>query len=291
MADARRLSHALGAAITGIDLTRPLSAADRAFVIRAWLDNQVVVFPGQHLSAPQLAEFGRTFGELDTHLAAKDYMHPDSPAVYLITNHKMNGQPSQTRDTGRLWHSDHSFTTKPDKATLLHCLEMPPVGGNTLFANMHMAYEGLSDTLKQVLESLEAVHSFGYYVQINPHVQKRNREQTQKHIDATPPVAHPIVRIHEETGRKALYVSEGYTSHIAGMTREESRGLLEYLFRHCTQPEYTYRHAWTPGDLLMWDNRSVLHLAPADYTHEHTRHMHRVTVLGSPCGRLWEEAA
>jgi taurine dioxygenase len=100
-----------------------------------------------------------------------------------------------------------------------------------------------------------------------------------------------MVRVHEETGRKALYVSEGYTSHIAGMTREESQGILQYLFRHCTQPEFTYRHAWTPGDLLMWDNRSVLHLAPADYTHEHTRHMHRVTVLGSPCGRLWKDAA
>ena len=284
----RKLSYALGAEVSGVDLTQPLQEPVKAAIRQAWLKHQVLVFPEQELGAKKLAAFGMMFGELDTHLAAVDYMHPDSPGVYLITNRKIRGQPSETRDTGRLWHSDHSFTTRPTMATLLHCIDIPEVGGNTLFANMYMAYDALSDTMKRTLESLEAVHSFGHYVSINPHLQKRNKEQTETHVKRTPPVVHPIVRAHPENGRKALYVSEGYTSHIAGMTREESRGLLEFLFRHSVRPEFTYRHAWTRKELLMWDNRCVLHLAPADYSHEDTRHMHRVTVLGTPLGHLLE---
>lgn len=284
----RRLSYALGASVTGVDLTQPLDDATMAEVHKAWLEHLVLVFPGQDLTPEQQIAFGKRFGPLDDHKAVPFYRHPEYPEIYLITNHKIGGKSSETKDTGRLWHSDHSFTTRPTMATMLYCREIPPVGGNTMFANTYMAYDTLSDTLKGVLEKLEAVHSIAYYTA--GHLQDRNPEQIAQMRKASPPVAQPVVRVHPETGRKALYVSEMMTSHFVGMTPEESRGLLQFLFGHSVRPEFTYRHAWNVNDLLMWDNRCVLHMAPADYTHEHPRHMHRLTVLGTPCGRAYEEA-
>lgn len=283
----RKLSFALGAEITGVDLSKELGNGLMAEINNAWLEHSLLVFPGQDLSPKEQAAFGRQFGQLDSNLAARDYLHPDCPEVYMITNHKINGQLSDTRDAGRLWHSDHSFTTRPTLATMLYCLERPEVGGNTLFANMYMAYESLSATMKKTLEKLEAVHSFASFVGKNPHMHTRNTQHTAEHEKKNPPVAHPIVRVHPESGRKALFVSEGYTSHIAGMTMDESKGILDYLYTHSVKPEFTYRHAWGIKDLLMWDNRCVMHLAPADYTHDEPRHMHRVTVSGTPLGRVY----
>lgn len=284
----RRLSHALGAEITGVDLRKPLDKAAEAELRRAWLDNLVIVFPGQELAPAQQIAFGRMFGELDDHKSVPFYRHPEHPEIYLITNKQIGGKPSETRDTGRAWHSDHSFTTRPTMATMLYCREIPPVGGTTMFANMTMAFETLSEGLRAVLEKLEAVHSFAYYSARG--LKGRNPEQIAHMNRINPPVAQPVVRVHAETGRKALYVSEMMTSHFAGMTQEESAGLLEYLFRHSVKPEFTYRHNWKVNDLLMWDNRCTMHLAPADYTHDEPRHMHRITVLGSPSGRQVEEA-
>lgn len=283
----RRLAHALGAEITGVDLRQPLDKAAEAEVRRAWLENLVIVFPGQELAPAQQIAFGRLFGELDDHKSVPFYRHPEHPEIYLITNRQIGGKPSETRDTGRAWHSDHSFTTRPTMATMLYCREIPPVGGTTMFANMYMAYDTLSDGLKSVLDKLEAVHSFAYYAARG--LKGRDPQQIAHMNRINPPVAQPVVRVHPETGRKALYVSEMMTSRFAGMTREESAGLLQYLFRHSVQPEFTYRHHWKVDDLLMWDNRCTLHLAPADYTHDQPRHMHRITVLGPPSGRLLEE--
>lgn len=283
----RRLAHALGAEITGVDLRKPLEPAAESEVRRAWLDHLVIVFPGQELTPAQQIAFGRMFGELDDHKSVPFYRHPEHPEIYLITNRQIGGKPSETRDTGRAWHSDHSFTTRPTMATMLYCREIPPVGGTTMFTNMTMAFETLSEGLRAVLERLEAVHSFAYYSARG--LKGRNPEQIAHMNRINPPVAQPVVRVHSETGRKALYVSEMMTSHFAGMTPEESAGLLEYLFRHSVKPEFTYRHNWKVNDLLMWDNRCTMHLAPADYTHDEPRHMHRITVLGSPSGRRLEE--
>jgi taurine dioxygenase len=282
----RPLSYALGAAVTGVDLNKPLDAATRAEIQQAWLAHSVIVFPGQQLSPERQIAFGKLFGELDDHKAVPFYRHPEHDEIYLITNRKIGGKESQTKDTGRLWHSDHSFTTHPTTATMLYCCEIPPVGGNTMFANMYLAYETLSPGLRSVLDKLEAVHSLEHYTSSNPFFRQRDPEQIAKMHKLSPPVAQPVVRTHPETGRKALYISEGQTSHFVGMSREESRGLLQYLFDHSVKPEFTYRHAWTVNDLLMWDNRCTMHLALADYSHEHPRHMHRLTVLGTTCCRL-----
>ena len=287
----RPLSHALGAAITGVDLSRPIDGPTRAEIQKAWLDHLVVVFPGQELPPDRQIAFGRLFGELDDHKAVPFYRHPEHDEIYLITNKRIGGKESQTKDTGRMWHSDHSFTTHPTMATMLYCREIPPVGGTTMFANMYLAYDTLSPALRAVLDGLEAVHSLEHYTSHNPYFNARDPQQIAKMHELSPPVAQPVVRTHPETGRKALYVSEGQTSHFVGMSEEESRGLLKFLFEHSVKPEFTYRHSWSVNDLLMWDNRCTMHLAVADYSHDQTRHMHRLTVLGTPCGRKLEAGA
>jgi taurine dioxygenase len=285
----RRLSHALGAEITGVDLRQPLDAATEVEVRRAWADHLVIVFPGQDLTPSQQIAFGRLFGVLDDHKSVPFYRHPEHPEIYLITNRQIGGKLSETRDTGRAWHSDHSFTTHPTMATMLYCREIPPVGGTTMFANMYMAYDTLSDGLKALIENLEAVHDFSYYSMRG--LKNRDAQQIAHMNTLNPPVAQPVVRVHPETGRKTLYVSEMMTSHFVGMTREESAGLLNYLFAHSVLAEFTYRHNWKVNDLLMWDNRCTMHLAPYDYSHDQPRHMHRLTILGAPSGRLIEGAA
>ena len=287
----RPLGYALGAAVTGVDLRRPLDDSARASICKAWLDHLVLVFPGQNLTPVQQIGFGRLFGELDDHKSVPFYRHPEHAEIYLITNRQIGGKPSETRDTGRLWHSDHSYTTHPTMATMLHCLAIPPVGGTTMFANQYRAYESLSPGLQQALEKLEAVHSVAHYLGHNPYTRHLNRDQVAHMTKISPPVAQPVVRVHPETGRKALYVNESQTSKFVGWTEEESMGLLQHLFAQSVRPEFTYRHSWQVNDLLMWDNRCTVHLAVADYTHDQPRHMHRLSVLGTPSGRYYGEAA
>lgn len=290
----RRLSHALGAEVCGVDLSKPLDADVMTEIKKIWLENSVIVFPDQELTPVQQANFGRYFGPLDTHRATNstEYQTPEDPAVWIVTNRDVNGKPSQTREIGRLWHSDHSFTTKPTLATMLYCVEMPKVGGTTMFTNMYMAYEALSAGMKKLIDNLEAVHSWAQYVRTNPYISVRNQADVARHDKESPPVVQPVVRVHPETGRKALYITEGFTSQFVGMTEEESHGLLSYLLEHSVKPEFTYRHFWTPKECLMWDNRCTAHLALKDYEHGvgGNRHMHRVTVEGSSEGRLYSAA-
>lgn len=291
----RRLSHAIGASIEGVDLAKPIDDSVMREIRKVWLDHLVIVFPGQEITPRHQAELGRHFGTLDTHRAtnSSEYQTPEDPAVWIVTNRDVNGKPSETRDIGRLWHSDHCFTTKPTMATMLYCVEVPEVGGTTMFTNLYMAYEALSDGMKKLIDTLEAVHSWSHYIRTNPYIKQRNSDQVARHDKESPAVAHPVVRVNPETGRKALYINEGFTSHLAGMTREESHGLLSYLIEHSTKPEFTYRHAWTPKECLMWDNRCTAHLAVKDFEHGvgGHRHMHRVTVEGEPQGRIYSEAA
>lgn len=285
----RRLSYALGGEITGVDLRQPLDKAAASAIRQAWLDHLVAVFPGQDLTPAQLIVFGRLFGALDDHKSVPFYSHPEYPEIYLITNKPIGGKPSETRDTGREWHTDHSFTTHPTMASMLYCREIPPVGGTTLFTNMYMAYDTLSDGLKALIGGLEAVHDFSHCSTSG--LQTRDPAQIAHMNKLNPPVAQPVVRSHPETGRKALFVSNMMTTRFVGMTREESAGLLDYLFKHSVREEFTYRHNWKVNDVLMWDNRCTQNLAPYDYSHDQPRHMHRLTVLGEPCGRLIEKAA
>ncbi|MGD9921586.1 MAG: TauD/TfdA dioxygenase family protein, partial [Pseudorhodoplanes sp.] len=277
----RRLSYALGAEIIGADLTKPMSEEAFAEIRHAFHEHLVLLFRDQVLTPEQHIAFSRRFGELDVHPFSR-YNLPGYPEVLQITNHVIDGKPSDTRNTGRQWHSDLSFTTRPALGSLLYCKEVPEVGGNTMFANMYMAYETLSPGLREMLDRLWAVHDMS----MGKDIANRDPAFMAEMKKKNPPVAQPVVRIHPETGRKALYVSEMVTSHFEGWTFDESRPLLNYLFAHSVQPEFTYRQQWRPHDLLMWDNRSAMHLAVADFDHSTPRHMLRTQISGEALGRV-----
>lgn len=283
----RRLSNALGAEIEGVDLREEQSEEAKAFLRQAFLDHGILLFRNQDITPEQHIQFTRIFGTVETNDAVPDYRHPEHPQIVLVTNEKRDGKLSPTRNIGRQWHSDHSMTTRPTLGSLLHAQELPDTGGDTMFANMYMAYELLSAGLKAMLDPLWAVHDA-----LNArHLRGRPADELAAKRKRIPPVAQPVIRTHPETGRKALYVSEMLTSHFVGMTEDESRPLLEYLFRMSTSPELVYRHQWRRHDLMMWDNRCVMHNALADFDETKTRTMRRTALVGEPLGYVITEAA
>lgn len=278
----RRLAHGLGAEITGIDLRDDIPASTIRDVRGAWLEHQVLVFPAQNVPPDRHVVFSRQFGEVDPVSFAPMFRHPDHPDIMLISNKPRDGKPSQTRNQGRQWHSDGSYSLRPAMGSLLHCLELPDVGGDTLFANMYMAYDALSAAMKKVVDGLWAVHD----ATNTKDARKRDAAVLAELRRINPLVAQPVVRVHPESGRKALYVSEGQTSHIVGMTEEESQAILNFLFTHSVQPEFLYRHRWSRHDIVMWDNRCTMHLA-VRYDMSKPRHMHRTTLKGEPSGYVY----
>ncbi len=279
----KRLAHGLGAEITDLDLNDDIAVTTVAEIRSAWLKHQVLVFPHQNVSAERHIAFSRQLGEIDPVTFGPLFRHPDHPEIMLVSNKSQKGHPSHTRNQGRQWHSDTSFSLRPATGSLMHCLELPDVGGDTEFTNMYMAYDALSDVMKKMLEDLYAVHDSTH----SRDARKRAPEMLAELRCLNPLVAQPIVRVHPETGRKALYVSEGQTTHIVGMTEEESAAILSLLFAHSVQPEFIYRHRWSQHDLVMWDNRCTMHLA-VRYDMTKPRHMHRTTLRGEPSGYLYQ---
>lgn len=278
--EVRRLSYSLGVEILGVDLRAEIDAATLADIRAALVENCVVLFRGQELTPEQQIAFSRRFGDLPHYPALAREIHPDYPEIWVLTNiAQADGQPSFTRDTGRVWHSDQSFMAEPALGSLLYCRECPEAGGTTMFTNMFRAYDALSEPFKQMLTPLRAVHN----INVVEVYRARHPNRSKEAEGATPPVAQPVVRTHPESGRKALYVSEGITTHIEGLTPAESRAVLDFLNRHSTQPVFTYRHNWQVHDLIFWDNRSTMHYAPPDLDHgasNSRRLMHRTTVAG-----------
>lgn len=274
----RPLDAALGAEVVGLDLNRPLSAEDFRRIHRAHLDHHVVVFRNQRITPDQQIAFSRRFGPLQIHVLHQ-FQLSNHPEILIVSNVLKDGKPIGLGDAGHFWHSDLSYKEKPSLGSLLHAIELPPEGGDTLFANMHAAYEGLSDDLKQRLEGLTAEHT---YLARYAELQKRSPWRpnlTPEQIAQVKPVVQPVVRTHPETGRKALFVSEHFTTKIVGLSDAESRALLDELFAHSVKPEYVYRHQWREHDLVFWDNRSLLHLAAG--TPDHLRRvMYRTTIEG-----------
>ena len=279
--DLRRLSHALGAEVRGVDVAAPLSESRFGEIHRAFLDHCILLFREQDVTREQHIEFSRRFGELDRHDAFPSDRHPRYPELMLVTNEPQpDGTPSVSRYTGRRWHTDMSHTTSPALGSLLRCWTIPEVGGDTLFANMYLAYEALSRGMQKLIADLHAIHASGSR-KIDDTAAGRAHADEQRRI--SPPVAQPVVRVHPETGRKALYLGEK-VRRFDGMTEEESRPIIEYLNRHATRPEIVYRHSWRQNDIVLWDNRCTLHQALADFDQTQRRHMERTTVLGTPSG-------
>ncbi|MCB1749169.1 MAG: TauD/TfdA family dioxygenase [Gammaproteobacteria bacterium] len=271
------------AEVAGLDLAVPLAPPVLDALRRAWTAHPVLVVTGQHLDAAALERFAGSFGAF----GHDPYVVPLDDHAHVIEVRR------EARETapifGSLWHSDWSFQATPPSATLLYGAEIPPCGGDTVFADGYAALQALSPTLRGVLEGLRGVHSAA--PSYGPRgLFARDDDSRSMRIIVSPEAerqqAHPVVRMHPHSGRAALFVNHVYTIGIAGMHADESRALLEFLFKHMTRAEFVYRHRWQPGTLVIWDNRCVVHYADGGYE-GHRRLMYRTTLAGeAPRGAI-----
>ncbi len=268
----------LGAQVLGLDLAQPLSPGDFQRLHHAHLDHHVLVFRDQRITPRQQVDFSRRFGPLQIHVL-RQFQLPTQPEVLVISNIVEDGQPIGLGDAGHFWHSDLSYKEVPSLGSMLHAQELPDEGGDTVFANMHLAWESLPAALRHAVRGARAEHS---YLSQYEELRRRNPWRpalTQAQIDEVTPVTHPVVRVHPETGRRALFVSEHFTTRIVGLPDDESRALLDELFAHSVRPEHLYVHRWQPHDLVFWDNRSLMHLATG-CPPEQRRKLYRTTIEG-----------
>jgi len=261
-----------------LDLARPLSDHDFSMLHAAHLAHHVLVFREQRITPQQQIDFSRRFGPLQIHVLDK-FQLPGYPEVLIVSNIRENGQPIGLGDAGHFWHSDLSYKERPSLGSMLHAQELPASGGDTLFANMHRAWETLEEPLRERIDGLRAEHSYlAKYAELQQ-LSPWRPDLTPDQIKEVPPVVHPIVRRHPETGQPALFVSEHFTTRIMNLPDDESRQLLSKLFEHSVQPEHVYRHRWQPYDLVFWDNRSLMHFATGCPDNER-RKLHRTTIEG-----------
>jgi len=272
-----RLSLAGGVAITGADLSRPLSPALREAILGAFRDHHILIFRNQDLSKDEQLAFTEQFGEIEEHVA-RHSAAARYGLVHMVTNVDEDGQPTTklTAVGNYHWHTDKSYHAVPSLMTVLHAKELPPAGGDTQFANMAMAYEALPEATKREIAGLRVVHSWAA---------SRRRAgappPSEVEMRERPPVDHPLVRTHPETGAMTLYIGN-HASHILGIPEAEGEALLFDLLEHATQPQFVYTHHWHDGDLVMWDNRCLLHRALANYEMtKHRRVLHRTVVTGT----------
>ena len=277
----KKSGAACGAEIV-FDLADGLDDAAFREIEDAFHDNIVVVFRDQLLSNERHIEFSRRFGELEIHIVKK-YLLPGYPEILLISNVRdAQGEHIGLADAGFTWHTDTSYRRRPSRCSLLYAKEVPHRGGeplgDTVFANAIAAYEALPQSTKARLAGLQAIHRYSARRRVADSPRpKLSRQQ----LDETPDIAHPIVRTHPYTGRKALYVTAGECVGVEGMPEYEALDLIAELDAHIVRPEFLYRHKWRVGDLLMWDNAAAMHLAICDYALPERRLMHRTTVIGS----------
>jgi len=271
MIKVRKLAGALGAEVSGVDLARPLSAHDAAAIRKAWLEHLVLFFRDQPLTPAQYMAFASTIGTPAEYPFVKGLEgFPNIIEVKKLEHERVN--------FGGVWHSDTAYLDEPPMASMLLAREIPPCGGDTLFANMYAAWEALSPGMQRMLSGLKGVNSS------TKADASKTREDRIKTDGAAAPrsefvAEHPVARVHPETGRIALYVNPGHTVRFSGLTEDESRPLLEYLFQHQVKPEFTCRFVWQPASIALWDNRCAQHNPVNDY-HGYRRIMHRITLAG-----------
>ena len=268
----RPLTPAIGAVIEGVDLGQPMSDDLLGFLRQALLDHKVIFFEDQHITPVQHRDFAARFGELHTHPLYPGV--PEAPELFILDNHA--GNPTDNDS----WHTDVTFIETPPMASILYAKSLPPLGGDTLWSDMKAAYEALSPAMRDFLVGLDAVHDFarGFPTRgivANAAGAAKHAEEVAKH----PPVLHPVVRTHPETGEDGLFVNYGFTERIKGLRRKESDAILAMLFAHIQQPEFLVRWRWSDNAVAFWDNRVTQHYAVNDYL-PHRRVMNRATVLG-----------
>jgi taurine dioxygenase len=277
MLHVRPFSEGFGAEAVGVDLSRPLSDAEFHELEQAFYANQVLGLRAQNLTAAQFAAFARRIGPPQPHVIDQ-FHHPEDPNILILSNVKLNGQPTGLQDAGSYFHTDYSYLQQPARATTLYSRVVPKVGGDTLFANQIAAYDDLPAAMKQRIEPLHAIHHYG-----NRHDQDEASRTAASRLSAEqkarmPVITHAIARPHPVTGRKALYAVSGSSFGIVGMPDDEATDLLDELAAHSTQPKYQLRFKYGVGDVVIWDNAALLHSAtlidPAD-----ARTLWRITLL------------
>lgn len=279
-----KLHPFVAARLSGLDLSRPLSEAAFARILDALNDHQVLVFSGQALTQRQLLAFGQRFGEAEIFPDPTERIG-EVPQVLRLTNLNDDNEPTgpsprmQRMSLAENWHTDSSYRRVPSFITILHGIEIPPVGGQTHFTSMHAAYDALPADLRRRIEPLSAVHSWEYQRMLTP----GRQPMTEQERASTPPIRHRLVQTHPATGRKLLYISSS-AQRIEGLLDSESRALLDELARLSTRPEAIYTHDWRPNDVVIWDNRATLHRAGTfDYQSLILRRLlHRVVIAGDP---------
>ena len=269
--EVRPLSRAVGAEILGINLLNPVSDAQIAEIRKIWLQHSVVFFREQPLEPGAFQAFAKRFGEIIEYPFVKGL--PDFPLIVPVLK-----LPHEKHNFGGVWHTDTTYLQEPPMATMLIARELPPVGGDTLFASNYAAFEGLSPALQDTLRTLKGVNSSAKAAVTHSREDRVADSATDKGRSELNS-EHPVVRTHPETGREALYVNPGHTLRFAGWSEEESAPLLNYLFEQQVKPEYTCRFVWRPGSIALWDNRCVLHNPINDY-HGYKRLLHRITLQG-----------
>lgn len=280
----RPLHPVLGAEVLGLDLTHDVPD-DVLFLVRyAFNRNSVLVFRDQDRLPPERhIAFSRRFGELEVHVL-REFLHPEHQEILLVSNARRNGRPIGLAEPCRHWHSDLSYKANPSLASLVHARNLPSRCGDTLFASMTAAYERLPDRLRGCIDTLRAEHDYAARP-LRPRIRRGKRPvPPDERPAAVPPVVHPVVRVHDETGRRALFVNQCFTTRIVGVPEREGGEILARLFAAAVEPGIIYRHRWREGDMVMWDNRAVIHRA-IECAPSLPRTMHRTTVRGdAPIG-------
>jgi taurine dioxygenase len=269
------LTEHTGVEVRGIDLTAPVEPGMRVRLNQAFIDSGVLVVRGQRLAPAQMLDAVRLFGDVFPQHNTR-FALPECPEIHFISN--QDKFPDGRRYIpGEGWHTDHSNDVRPPKATILHAVRLPSTGGDTQFANMAAAYDALPEAMKERLRGLSGIHVY----QSSHSARKLMALPSEAKQRVPNAVLHPIVRTHPETGRRSIYINPIRVEGILGLDHREALPLLDDLLAHATAPKFQYRHKWEPGDLVMWDDRSLLHKANGDYDMNEVRYLYRVMLQGS----------
>jgi alpha-ketoglutarate-dependent taurine dioxygenase len=283
--DLMPLTNSIGTEVIGIDVAKPIIPDDFDRLYRAWLDSTILLFRGQNLSPFEQVEFTRNFGEVGSYTRQK-FSQEKQQEILVLSNIVKDGKQIGSPVSGRVWHTDGHFLRVPPAGSMLYALQVPPEGGDTWFANMVAAYEALPEQAKVQIQDQNVVIS---RVQSRPYNYPDRPAPTEAEIEEWEDIVHPMVRIHPETGRKAIYTGGSVPWRIHGMPESQSAPLVTFVQEFSVRPEFTYCHKWQAGDIILWDNRSVLHRATYYDATRYDRLMHRTTIAGStvcPAPRL-----
>lgn len=281
----QRLAYSdFGAEVTGIDFSRPLDAGTKTALDRALAENYVLRFPDQNLQPEHVVAASRVFGPVEPHVVPGFY-HPETDLLLMLSNQTdKDGKPVGVKDAGTFWHSDVSYRACPAKATMLYAIDIPEEGGDTLFCDMVAALEALPGELRQKLEGRNAIHHYAQRDKIAA-AQGTTQVVDDKSRQKTPPIPHPALRVHPVTGRTSLYVNPAYTTKLDGLDDDDSATTLARIYDHCLQDQFRLRYKWHAGDVVVWENISVMHSATTqDLPPDQARTLWRTVISGEPTG-------